>query len=161
MTEPKLVPEPYLLFQLGGETFGLEVAVVREIVNPQGLRTAGAVPSPGSDFWCELEYRGGKIPALDTRKFFGYLEGQHLPQSVLVVGDPTRPIGLLVDEIGGVSRVSQAELRPFPSQASSLNPDLIKGIGKVGERPVFFLSRAFVSMVNESVPLANGTPSRS
>jgi purine-binding chemotaxis protein CheW len=158
---PKAGLEPYLLFQVGGETFGLRVESIREIVSPEGLRPVSSLPGQGGDAWWEVEYRGGRIPALDARKFFGYIESPSSSPSILVVGDPTRPLGLLVEGIAGVSMVSQAELRPFPSQASSLDPGFIQGIGKVEGRPVFFLSRAFVSMIVESVPLADGTPSRS
>jgi chemotaxis signal transduction protein len=111
--------EPYLLFSLGGEIYGIHIERLREIVSPAGMKPL----SPSAFKYClELGFRGGRIPAIQASKFLDYPGGPEEPKSVLVVGDQDKPFGLLVDEIRGVWNIRETELKPFPRFVSSLNP---------------------------------------
>lgn len=138
--------EPYLLFSLGGEIYGIHIERLREIVSPAGMKP---LSPPAFKYCLELSFRGSRIPVIHVSKFFDYPGGPEEPKSVLVIGDQDRQFGLLVDEIRGVWNIRDTELKPFPRFASSLNPQYIRGIGKVEKRPVFLLNETSLSRMGE------------
>jgi len=137
--------EPCLLFFLGGETYGIRVRMLREIVSPMGMR-----PLPPTDFkYCEeLNFRGNKVPVIHLSDFFGYVSSPNDPKSVLMI-ERERLFGLLVDSIRGVWNIRDAELKPLPQLATSLNSQYIRGIAKVEEKIVFFLNEDQFSRTGE------------
>ncbi|MDH7500021.1 MAG: chemotaxis protein CheW [candidate division NC10 bacterium] len=128
--------EPCLLFLLGGETYGIRVRMLREIVGPAKRRR---LPSDEFKYCEELDYRGNRVPVIRLCDFFGYKSPPDAPQSVLVI-EGERPFGLLVDSVKGVWNVRDSQMKPLPQLATSLNPQYIRGIAKVEGKITFFLN---------------------
>lgn len=134
-----------MLFSLGEETYGIRIQMLREIVSPAGMKAL----SPGLLHVEELNFRGIKIPVLRLSDFFEYPKTEDVPRSVLVIGSEKRPFGLLVDVVKGVSNIKTSGLKSLPRLATRLDPQYIRGIGKVEGRVVFFLSEDSLSQVDE------------
>jgi purine-binding chemotaxis protein CheW len=137
--------EPCLLFSLGEETYGIRIRTLREIVSSAGMRPL----SPDFKYSEEVSFRGNKIPILRLSVFFDYPDRHEGPKSILVIGPEEKPFGLLVDEVKGVSNVHVTGLKPLPRLATRLDPEYVRGIGKVEGRPVFFLSEDSLSQLDE------------
>ena len=137
--------EPCLLFSVGGETYGIRIQMLREIVSPAGMKSL----PPDFLYLEELNFRGIKIPVLRLSDFFEYPGRDDAPKSVLVIGSEEKPFGLLVDVVKGVSNIQTGGLRPLPRAATRLDPQYIRGIAKVEGRPIFFLSETFLSQLDE------------
>jgi len=137
--------EACLLFSLGEETYGIRIQMLREIVNPAGMKSL----PPDFLYSEELVFRGTKIPVLRLSDFFEYPRRDDAPKSVLVIGLEERPFGLLVDVVKGVASIQTGGLKPLPQAATRLDPQYIRGISKVEGRPVFFLSEDSLSQLDE------------
>ncbi len=134
-----------MLFSVGEEAYGIRIQMLREIVSPAGMKSL----PPDFLYLEELNFRGIKIPVLKLADFFEYPTRDDAPKSVLVIGSEERPFGLLVDAVKGVSNIQAGGLKTLPRAATRLDPQYIRGIGKVEGRPIFFLSEDSLSQLDE------------
>ncbi|GAB4260214.1 MAG: chemotaxis protein CheW [Deferrisomatales bacterium] len=119
-----------LTFDLSGETYGLDLGDVGEILLPRPLtplpRTPGFVLGVAS-------LRGTVLPVLDLAQRLGLPpSGEPTRRSrILVVRDGEERLGFRVDRVRGVARFSDGELEAC-GVAASVDPHFLKGIGYDG-----------------------------
>jgi chemotaxis signal transduction protein len=104
----------FLLFEAAGFRCGLDVRILREVTEDPGIPPAEGVARPllGS-----LPVQGGTLPTVDLAALSG-------------AGDAaTQVMGVRVDE-----------LRPAPPQIFGIRAEYIRGVSKLGERPVVWLA---------------------
>jgi len=113
-----------VVFGLGGRSFGIDIACVREI---RGWQPTTELPQSERDMLGVINLRGAVVPVLDLQARLGFGSNAVSDSSVVVVvalGDAM--IGLLADAVSDIVDVLPGELRPEPQNASSIS--LLEGL---------------------------------
>jgi purine-binding chemotaxis protein CheW len=126
-----------VVFELGDERYGLDIATVYEIIRHQPVT---AVPQAPSFVEGVINLRGRIIPVVDLRRRFGMMQGELTKASRIVVCEAagTR-VGLVVDGVSEVLMVSADAVEQTPDVAAGYDTQYLKGIAKLGERLVILL----------------------
>ncbi len=123
-----------LTFNVGGETYGLDILAIREIIK---LRELTEVPRTPHFLTGIISVRGSVIPVIDLRLRL------RLPATpptraarILVVVKDGELFGLQVDAVSGVVRLVESEIEATPSTLSAGEGVFLAGIGRhrVGRR---------------------------
>jgi purine-binding chemotaxis protein CheW len=122
----------YLTFKLGDETFALDVAEVREILD---FTTVTKVPRTPSFMRGVINLRGSVVPVMDLRLKFGMSATQQTVDSCIIVVEMTMEgdsivIGVLADAVQEVIDLEPEQIEPPPRIGTKLNTDFILGMGK-------------------------------
>jgi purine-binding chemotaxis protein CheW len=163
------VLEDLLVFELGGEPFGLRLNVIAEIIRPPALAHMPLVP-PSLLGLANL--RGMVMPVVSLRALL------HLPDMAadkstrVIVARGDNPVGFVVDGIRGLLPVATDRLEKDDSGTDAIGSALLDGVikGAEGESPIKMLSPSrllhghFVRLGISSAPaeartsLAKSTP---
>jgi purine-binding chemotaxis protein CheW len=117
-----------LTFVVGGETYGVPIAAVREIIK---MREITEVPRMPPFVLGVISVRGVVIPVLDLRKRMR-LDDTPLTRAarILVVDRDGATYGLLVDAVSGVVRFAENEIEPPPATLAVADAAFLAGIGR-------------------------------
>lgn len=124
-------------FNLGKEEFGVDIGSVQEII-----RATDITPVPGAPLHVRgvINLRGKIIPVVDLRKRFALLDVEaNDGQRIVVVELGEKRLGMLVDNVSQVIKVPSAIVEVIPEEATSLDGNYIKGIGKLENRLIIML----------------------
>lgn len=124
-------------FHLGREEYGVEIASVQEII-----RATDITPVPGAQHHVRgvINLRGKIIPVVDLRKRFGLAEeSAGEDQRIIVVELGIKRIGMLVDSVSQVMKVPSGVVEEMPEEATSVDENFIKGVGKMENRLIIIL----------------------
>lgn len=126
-----------VVFELGEERYGLDIATVYEIIRHQPVT---AVPQAPPFVEGVINLRGRIIPVVDLRRRFGMPSGQVTRATRIVVCEAagTR-VGLVVDGVSEVLMAPIDAVEQTPEVASTDEADYLRGIAKLGERLVILL----------------------
>lgn len=136
-------------FHVGRYLFGVDVALVQEIVR---LQTITPVPLSGPEIAGLINLRGEVLTAIDLRARLGLprSENERDPINVVVRVDD-EPVSLLVDEIGGVQEVSQVPFEATPATVEARVRDLLLGAYTLPDRLLLSLNaRKVLDIAGES-----------
>src|SRR6056297_320171 len=102
----------YLTFNLGEETYGLEILKVQEII---GMQEITKVPRTPNYVKGVINLRGKVIPVVDLRLKFGMEEIETTRKTCIIVVQVTRGessviMGIIVDEVSEVLEISGDEI---------------------------------------------------
>jgi purine-binding chemotaxis protein CheW len=112
-------------FHVGKYMFGVDVALVQEIVRMQAMTP---VPLSPPEIAGLINLRGEVLTAIDIRTRLGLPPSvSERPQVNVVVRVDDEPVSLLVDEIGGVLEVSQGPFENTPSTVDQKVGALLHG----------------------------------
>jgi purine-binding chemotaxis protein CheW len=139
----------YLTFSLGDETFALDVANVREVLDLIDLTKVPRTP----DFMRGvINLRGSVVPVVDMRIKFGLPALDDTVDTCIIVTEvdldgQATVIGALADSVREVFQISTDEIEPPPSIGMQMRSDFIRGMGKQGEEFIIILdvNRIFTS----------------
>lgn len=131
----------YLTFGIDGETYGIYIMNVVEIV---GLVDMTRVPRTPDYVKGVINLRGKVIPVLDLKKRFnaGFVsETGRTPIIIVEVksGEKKSYIGLLVDHVSDVMIVTKDNLEPLPSFGIELNTEFIAGLARFDDEVITLL----------------------
>lgn len=127
----------YLTFELGEETFGIEIKFVTEII---GIQPVTFVPEMPDYIKGIINLRGKVIPVIDMRLKFKKESIDYNDRTCIIVIDiEDISIGLIVDSVAEVINVGDENIVPPPSYKTGFQNRYIKGIGKVGEAVILLL----------------------
>lgn len=116
--------------RLGETLFAVPIAHVLEILSKPAIQRVPLAP----DFVGGLvHYRGEVLTAISLRRLLG-MDPAPLPGDVLVFESAQGPFGLLVDAVGEVLSVSDAEHEPNPATLDSRWQTLVAGAWKLPDR---------------------------
>jgi purine-binding chemotaxis protein CheW len=124
----------YLTFILAGDSFGIPVLKVREIIRHT---TICAVPSMPAYVCGVINLRGKIIPVLDLRQRFGLPAASNNDQTCIVVvqvatGDfRTVATGLVVDGVEEVVQIASSDIEFTPHFGDCGTADYLLGMAKV------------------------------
>ncbi|QUL97650.1 MAG: purine-binding chemotaxis protein CheW [Candidatus Fermentithermobacillus carboniphilus] len=124
-------------FSLGSETYGVDIAQVREIIPIQKI-----VPVPRAPDFVEgiINLRGRVIPVLDLRHHFGFEKKKQDPDQRIVLTEVDgESIGVIVDSVSSVLRIPEASIEPPASVITGDDIEYIQGIAKVGSNLIVLL----------------------
>lgn len=108
----------YGLLRLGNLDLALPLSALREVVSrPASL---AALPVVATGLVGAMGLRSLVLPVVDLRPVLGLADEPPAEQVVVVVAHEERVVGLVVDEVRGVTRVPDAELLPFATAEGRL-----------------------------------------
>lgn len=124
-------------FQLGREEYGVEIASVQEII-----RASDITPVPGAPSHVRgvINLRGKIIPVVDLRKRFNLAPVESSDaMRIIVIELGQKRIGMLVDSVSQVIKVPLSVVEEMPEEATSVDANFIKGVGKLDSRLIIIL----------------------
>ncbi len=123
----------YVIFRLGKEEFGFDVANVREIQSIENITTVH-----GSAGYVEgvMNLRGKLVTVINLRSRFGMSPNSEKTEPKIVVIDaPDAPVGFIVDEVTEVVHITEDAIETVPPHiASKIESEYVLGIAKRDER---------------------------
>jgi purine-binding chemotaxis protein CheW len=124
-------------FRIGRETFGLPIALVREIVRVPEIT---AVPNAPDYIEGVINLRGRIIPVVDLRKRFGEkVIEPHKKNRIVVVELESRSLGLIVNSASEVMKIPPSEIEAPHNVFQEGELNYITGVGKLKGRLVILL----------------------
>lgn len=139
-------------FHVGTYLFGVEVALVQEVVRMQSFTPVPLSPPEVAGL---INLRGEVLTAIDVRARLGLPpSGEERPQVNVVVRVDDEPVSLLVDEIGGVVEVSQIPFESTPSTVNARVGALLLGAYTMPEKLLLALDARALLAFDEGRPVA-------
>ena len=151
-------PAQHLTFALGKDTFAVEIAPIREIIEYPGLTEIPMTP----DFLRGvINLRGAVVPVIDLSVRFGRPEtpiGRRTCVVIIEVGveDSHHALGILVDGVNEVLEVEPGQIEPRPDFGLGLRTDFVKGMIRSDGRFIIILDVTQVLSTNELVAPVDG-----
>jgi purine-binding chemotaxis protein CheW len=124
----------YLTFCLGGETYGISVLKVREIIRNTNTTVVPQMPDYIKGV---INLRGKIIPVIDLRLKFSMRVSEATEHNCIVVvqvvrNDKTKlTIGIMVDAVEEVANIAAADIEETPDFGVQMDTDYILGMAKV------------------------------
>ena len=134
-------------FNIGSEEFGVDILRVQEI-----NRMVEITRVPQAPHYVEgvINLRGKVIPIVDLRKRFNLEMKEYDKNTRIVVVDINGTImGMIVDAVSEVLRLSASTIEPPPEIVTGVNAEYIKGVAKLEDRLLIFLDLSKVIDFNE------------
>lgn len=126
-----------VIFALGDEYFGVDIANVDGIVKMQAITRV-----PHSPHFVEgvTNLRGEVLPVIDLHKRFGVGERQESKESRIInIAIGEMKVGMIVDSVSEVLTIQDSAIEETPRMVSTVDSSFITGIAKVDERLVILL----------------------
>jgi purine-binding chemotaxis protein CheW len=136
-----------VVFSMGKELYGVGIASVHEIVKVPDITE---VPDAPAFLTGVINLRGKIVPVVDLRKRLR-LSGKERTRSsrVLITENEGRLVGLLVDAVSEVLKVSPEAVEAPPEMISSIGVEYITGVAKVDARLIILLELKKVLSVED------------
>lgn len=118
----------YLAFVLGPETYAIEIGNIVEILKPLPITE---VPRADLGIVGVMSVRGRLVTVIDLKRRFKLTQRFSMDKKsrILLVDAADEEIGLLVDEVIQVYRLTESEIEP-PDVLGSEQPPYVVGIGR-------------------------------
>lgn len=131
----------FLTFDLGKETYGIDILKIREII---GITNITAVPQAPEYVRGVMNLRGKIIPVADLRCRLGFPSEEDTERTCIIVadveGDGSRiQIGLVVDAVSEVAQIVPSEIEGPPSLGDDCRTEYIQGLAKLKDKVVILL----------------------
>ncbi|RZB30633.1 MAG: purine-binding chemotaxis protein CheW [Desulfobacteraceae bacterium Eth-SRB1] len=122
-----------VIFRLGREEFGVRIDQVKEIIEMTHITR---MPKAPSFIEGVINLRGQVIAVIDLAKQFDLPASEHDEETRIVVVDvDDNTVGMLVDSVPEVLRISAEDIDPTPSLIENrIDTRYIEGIGKLEDR---------------------------
>ncbi len=109
--------EQFIVFQLGGEEYGLPIASVDEVVRVP--ETLTRLPKAPAFIEGVMNLRGRVVPVIDQRRRFKFEgQGERRRERIVVVRIDRMYAGFVVDTVSEVLKIPQSQLRTTPDLAA-------------------------------------------
>ncbi len=128
-TKTKSSEDPMLqwvTFRLGGETYGINVMQVQEV-----LRYSEIAPVPGAPAYVLgiINLRGNVVTVIDTRHRFGLEPGEVTDNTrIVIIEADSHVVGILVDSVAEVVYLRQSEVETAPNVGNDESAKFIQGV---------------------------------
>jgi purine-binding chemotaxis protein CheW len=147
-----------VIFKLGQEEYGVDIFQVREI---RAVEAITRVPRSPEFIEGITNLRGKVIPIMDLGKRFELETKQRDKNTRIMVTElEGNTIGMLVDSVSEVLRLSPEDIEPPPTIATTVASEYIKGIGKKENRLIILLDLAKVLTEEEKSLVKEGKNNR-
>jgi purine-binding chemotaxis protein CheW len=124
-------------FRLAQEEYGIEITRVREIILMGEITRVPQTPHYVKGL---INLRSTVIPVIDLRIRFGLAEADATDESrIMVVNVGGKTIGIVVDAVSEVLRVSSDQIAPPPPTVVSLGTEYLTGLVKLEKQLLLML----------------------
>ncbi|MCB1647340.1 MAG: chemotaxis protein CheW [Pseudomonadales bacterium] len=116
----------WVTFRLDGETYGVNVMQVQEV-----LRYTEIAPVPGAPSYVLgiINLRGNVVTVIDTRQRFGLSMGDVTDSTrIVIVETDQHVVGILVDSVSEVVYLRQSEIENPPNAGHDDSARFIQGV---------------------------------
>ena len=116
----------WVTFKLVGETYGINVMQVQEV-----LRYSEIAPVPGAPSYVLgiINLRGNVVTVIDTRHRFGLESGEVTDNTRIVIIEADKHVvGILVDSVAEVVYLRQSEIETAPNVGNDDSAKFIQGV---------------------------------
>lgn len=146
----------YLTFRLARETFAVDVAKVREILDFVAITK---VPQTPEFMRGVINLRGSVVPVVDMKLKFGMELTEKTVNTCIIVleviiENETTIVGALADSVQEVVELDPSQIEPPPRIGMKLSIDFIKGMGKMNDDFVIILDTDKIFSFDEGTVLA-------
>jgi purine-binding chemotaxis protein CheW len=124
----------YLTFVLEGQSYGIDVLQVREIIRRPAIT---AVPQMPAHVRGVINLRGKIIPVMDLRLRFGMAQAEETEQTCIVVvqvklaDGKHNPMGMIVDGVEEVIHIPAGDIEGPPDFGTTIADEYLLGLAKV------------------------------
>ena len=134
----------YLTLALDGETFGIEIRNVREILD---MRPISKLPHAPDFLLGMIDVRGSSYPIVDLRTKLGLPAVPATEATRIIILDvPLKNrsvgVGFVADRVFEVTGIDETQIEPPPEVGGRWKSDYLAGIGKKGDRFVMLFDLA-------------------
>jgi purine-binding chemotaxis protein CheW len=124
-------------FHLADETYGIEITKIREIILMGEITRIPQTPHYVKGL---INLRSTVIPVIDLRARFGLPENELTDDSrIMVLNVGTRTVGIIVDAVSEVLRVTNDQIAPAPPTVASLGNEYLNGLVKLEDQLLILL----------------------
>ena len=124
-------------FKLAGETYGIEITRIREIILVGEITHVPETPPHVKGL---INLRSTVIPVIDLRIRFSLADAELTPESrIMVLHVGNRMIGIIVDSVNEVLRVTQQEISPAPPTVTIEGNEYMTGLVRLKEDMLILL----------------------
>ena len=146
----------YLTFSVSGETFGIAISAIKEIIE---YRAPTDVPMMPPFIRGVINLRGRVVPVVDLSVRFGRSRMEVVRRTCIVIievqeAGERQEIGAVVDAVSAVVDIPESDIEPPPQFGARLRADFIAGMGRLGEKFVILLDVDRVLSVEELAMLS-------
>lgn len=116
----------WVTFRLDGETYGINVMQVQEV-----LRYSEIAPVPGAPSYVLgiINLRGNVVTVIDTRHRFGLPPGEVTDNTrIVIIETDNHVIGIMVDSVAEVVYLNQSEIESAPNVGNDESAKFIQGV---------------------------------
>jgi len=126
-----------VVFDLGSEQFGIEIAAVEGIVKMQEITKVPFAP-PYMEGITNL--RGMVLPVIDLKKRFGLPEEPTTKETrIITVSMDTVKLGMIVTAVSEVLTIDDSVIELPQAMITNVNSEFITGVAKIDSRLVILL----------------------
>lgn len=152
--EPVEEPKTYVTFDMGEQTFAVEVRSVREILD---LQRISRLPNAPSDVMGVIDVRGEGIAVVDLAARLGIRLGGRDGEGRIIVfeleqGAISTPIGVTADRVLSVVEIADAEIEATPSTLTAWNSTAVQGVTRLNGALTMVLDLSAVFDLGVSAP---------
>lgn len=160
MNNENIEPTQYITFKLGDESFAINVAQVREVLD---LTQITRVPTAPDYMRGVVNVRGAAVPVVDLRLKFGLPRAKDTVHSRIVVLELDLDgekcvLGGIADSVHEVIELEQNHITAPPSIAMRWKSEFIQGMGKRGDQFVILLDIDAVFSSDELALVESANP---
>ena len=140
-----------VIFELANESYGIDIAMVESIIKMQAITH---LPQTPAYVMGVTNLRGSVLPVIDLRTRFS-LEVQEATRQtrIIIITMGNIKVGVIVDGVSEVLRVSDELIEPLPPMVNSANSAFLKGIVRLEERLIILLELGKVLDLGEQEAL--------
>lgn len=148
----------YVTFALGGETFALNIASVREILE---MTSITRVPNVAENLSGVINLRGHALPVFDLRRTFGMQWVEPTVNTCIIVTETVidgelSQIGIMVDAVNEVVEIEPEAIEPPPRLGNSVDIRFLHGMAKLEDEFVMVLDLGGLYSEDGLVSLEDG-----
>jgi purine-binding chemotaxis protein CheW len=147
----------YLTVSVAGQTLGIPVLLVDDVLGPQRITRVPLAPPAvlGS-----LNMRGHIVTAIDVRRTLGFAAAESAARMCVVVEHKGELYSLTVDGVGEVVSLSAAELVSTPITVAAVWREVSKGIYRTPEQLLIILDvdRLLAGLAQQDKTAGAATP---
>jgi purine-binding chemotaxis protein CheW len=128
--------EQFVIFDLGCEQYGVEISQVREIIRNKDMTR---IPNAPNYVEGVINLRGQVTTIINLGRRLGFSDegegrGEKEGKRIIVVDYEDAPVGMLVDNVRDVKRLSSDDMEELPPLISkNLEGEFLRSVGKIGE----------------------------
>ena len=154
--ETTVTGNTYLTFHLDGELFGLNIHLVREVLEYTAITR---VPMTAEFMRGIINVRGHVVPVVDLRRKFGLAKAEQTVNTCIIIVElevdgESSTMGALVDGVQEVLDIMPGQIETTPRLGSRIDTRFIQGIAKQNDDFVILLDIQAIFSMDELSMLA-------